>query len=158
MDLVFKRLMFILLLVAGFTSCTQADLYERLKNVPGGEWKAGEKLSFSLLVEDTTIGYNLFASVRHTNLYPYRNIWLRMGLQMPGADTTTYQDFELPLADNEKWLGTGLNDVYDRRVRLFGAPQRFSKTGTVIFTLQHIMRDDPLPGILQSGIRLEPAR
>jgi len=158
MDLVLKRLIFILLLVSGLTSCTQADLYERLKNVPGGEWNAGEKLSFSLLVEDTTIGYNLFASIRHTNLYPYRNIWIRMGLQMPGTDTTTYQDFELPLADNEKWLGTGLNDVYDRRVRLFGTPQRFSKTGTVIFTLQHIMRDDPLPGILQAGIRLEPAR
>lgn len=76
---------------------------------------------------------------------------------MPGSDSVTYQDFELPLADTEKWLGSGLNDVYDRRVRLFGVPQRFTAKGTVIFTLQHIMRDDPLTGVLQAGIRLEPA-
>lgn len=158
MELVMKRLLFLWLMVAGLYSCKQADLYERLKNVPGGEWKAGEKLYFSLLVQDTTVGYNLSASIRHTNLYPYRNIWIRMGLQMPGTDSITYQDFELPLADNEKWLGSGLNDVYDRRVRLFGTPQRFNRLGTVVFTLQHIMRDDPLPGILQAGIRIEPDR
>jgi gliding motility-associated lipoprotein GldH len=153
-----KRLMFILLIVAGLTSCKQVELYERLKNVPGGNWKAGEKLSFPLTIKDTTIGYNLFVSIRHSNVYPYRNIWVRMGLQMPGQDSVSYQDFELPLADNEKWLGSGLNDIYDRRVRLFGQPQRFSKTGTVNFTLQHIMRDDPLPGVLQAGIRIEPVR
>jgi gliding motility-associated lipoprotein GldH len=153
-----KRLVFFLLILAGFGSCKQAGLYERLKNVPNGEWKAGEKLSFSILVQDTTVEYNLYTSIRHTNLYPYRNIWVRMGLQMPGTDSATYQDFELPLADGEKWLGTGLNDVYDRRVRLFGKPQRFTKPGTVIFTLQHIMRDDLLPGVLQAGIRIEPAK
>jgi gliding motility-associated lipoprotein GldH len=153
-----KRLFLFLLVLAGLGSCKHADLYERLKNVPGGEWKAGEKLSFSLQVKDTTVEYNLYASIRHTNLYPYRNIWIRVGLQMPGADTTTFQDFELPLADNEKWLGTGLNDVYDRRVHLFGRPQHFNRQGTVVFTLQHIMRNDPLPGILQAGIRIEPVK
>ncbi len=151
-------LMVMVLCIAGLISCKQADLYERLKNVPGGAWKAGEKLSFSLTVQDTAVRYNIYASIRHTNLYPYRNIWIRMGLQMPGADSATYQDFELPLADNEKWLGTGLNDVYDRRVRLFGVPQQFNKKGNITFTLQHIMRDDPLPGVLQAGIRIEPVK
>lgn len=142
----------------GFFSCKQTGLYERLQNIPGAEWKSGEKLSFPLEVKDTGAGYNFYTTIRHTNLYPYRNIWIRLGLKMPGADTVTYQDFELPLADNEKWLGTGLNDVYDRRVRLFGVPQHFSKAGTVVFTLQQIMRDDPLPGVLQAGIRIEPVQ
>jgi gliding motility-associated lipoprotein GldH len=150
------RILFCMALLTGFESCRQKGLYERLQNVPGGEWQAGEKLSYSLEVEDTTAGYNFFVSIRHTNLYPYRNIWIRLGLTMPGADSATFQVFELPLADNEKWLGTGMNDVFDRRVKLFAEPQHFSRPGKVVFTLQHIMRDDPLPGVLQAGMRIEP--
>jgi gliding motility-associated lipoprotein GldH len=75
---------------------------------------------------------------------------------MPGSDSMTMQDFNIPLANNEQWLGAGMNDVYERRVRLFGNPVRFPATGTVQFTLNHIMREDPLPGILQAGIRIEP--
>lgn len=150
-----------IVLVAVFTgllSCKQAGLYEQLHNIPGGDWKSGDKLSFSLTVKDTAAGYNFFATIRHTNMYPYRNIWVRLGLKMPGSDSATFQDFELPLADNEKWLGAGMNDVYERRVKLFGLPQHFSKAGMVEFTLQQIMRDDPLPGVLQAGMRIEPAQ
>lgn len=156
MRLLLLRIILISGIITCLFSCRQAGLYERLHNIPQGEWKSGDKVSFSLEVSDTVSAYNFYATIRHTNLYPYRNIWIRVGLTMPGADSATFQDFELPLADNEKWLGTGLNDVYDRRVKLFGFPQHFSKKGTVIFTLQQIMRDDPLPGVLQAGIRIEP--
>jgi hypothetical protein len=49
-----------------------------------------------------------------------------------------------------------MNDVYERRVRLFGQAVRFGRSGQALFTLQHIMREDPLPGVLQAGIRIEP--
>jgi gliding motility-associated lipoprotein GldH len=137
-------------------SCKEVDLYERLKNIPGGSWQSDEKLAFSLEIKDSTREYFIYTTIRHTALYPYRNIWVRLGLQMPGTDSMTTQDFNIPLSNNEQWLGAGINDVYERRVRLFGNPVRFSKTGTVQFTLQQIMRDDPLPGVLQAGIRIEP--
>jgi gliding motility-associated lipoprotein GldH len=146
----------ILLFISLSFSCKEIDLYERLKNIPGGNWQLNEKLSYSLDIKDSTKEYYIYTTIRHTATYPYRNIWVTLGLQMPGSDSMTTQDFNIPLANNEQWLGAGMNDVYERRVRLFGNPVRFPASGTVQFTLNHIMREDPLPGILQAGIRIEP--
>jgi gliding motility-associated lipoprotein GldH len=138
-------------------SCREVQLYERQKNIPGGEWKLDDKLMFSVNVPDSAKDYYIYATLRHTALYPYRNIWLRMGLQMPGSDSISYQNFNIPLANNEQWLGVGMNDVYERRVRLFGQPVKFSNKGDAVFSLQHIMRESELSGVLQAGIRIEPA-
>jgi gliding motility-associated lipoprotein GldH len=140
-----------------FAACKQVVLYERLKNIPGAEWKHGEKMEFLIEIPDTTQSYYLIVTIRHTHEYTYRNVWVKLGLQQPGTDSITYRDFDLPLADNERWLGVGMDDVYERRVRLFAQPLRFASTGKASFTLQQIMRDDPLKHVLQAGIRVEPA-
>ena len=145
-----------LFLIMCNSSCRSVDLFERLRNIPGGIWQQSEQLTYGLDIPVANKDYYIYAIIRHTTKYPYRNIWIRMGLQFPGADTATYQNFNIPLANNERWLGAGMNDVYERRVRLFDQPVRFGKTGRVIFTLQQIMRDDPLEGVLQAGIRIEP--
>lgn len=139
-----------------FVGCTEIELYERQVNVPGANWKQLEKMVFEIEVPDSSKDYYLMASIRHTGAYPYRNIWVRLGLQLPLSDSMSYQDFDIPLAGNESWLGVGMNDVYDRRVRLFQKPVRFPAKGKAVFTLEHIMRDEVLTGILQAGIRIEP--
>ncbi|HSK12010.1 MAG TPA: gliding motility lipoprotein GldH [Phnomibacter sp.] len=154
------KVLSIYLLLAGYlllqSACREIALYERLVNIPGGAWQSDRIVELPIEIADTALDYNIYATIRHTSMYAYRNIWIRMGIRQPNADSTTYQDFELPLATNEQWLGTGMNDVYERRVRLFGVPVRFSQAGQAVFTLQQIMRDDPLPGVLQVGIRIEP--
>lgn len=143
-----------ILILAG---CRQHELFEKLATVPGGKWKQLEKVSFEVNIPDSAKSYFLMATIRHTGMYPYRNIWIRLGLKQPGSDTATYQDFDIPLANSEQWLGTGIGNVYDRRVKLFKKPVQFTRTGTVTFSMEHIMRDAELPGILHTGIRLEPA-
>jgi hypothetical protein len=66
------------------------------------------------------------------------------------------QAFDLPLAASDKWLGVGMDDIFERRVLLLPRPVKFNKTGSIEFTLQQQMRIDPLPHILQAGIRVEP--
>ena len=51
---------------------------------------------------------------------------------------------------------TGMDDVYEHRALLFSRPVRFDRSGSVTFTLQQIMRQNPLPGVMQAGIRVEP--
>lgn len=148
---------FLVLVLVGscIAGCKQVALYERLQNIPKAAWSEDKVPSFSFEITDTITAYNVFVVIRHTNQYPYRNIWLNVGLQQPG-DTARHQHFELQLAATDKWLGTGMDDIYEHRARLFNQPVHFSKSGTVIFTMQHIMRQNPLPGIMQAGIRVEP--
>lgn len=139
------------------SGCRQLELYERLENIPGASWDASHPVSFELNIPDSNADYNLYATFRHTYQYPYRNVWIKLGLKSPGTDSVTYQDFNIPLATNEKWLGVGMNDVYERRVRLFNTPVRFQKAGKTGFTMQQIMRDEHLKGVLQVGLRIEKA-
>jgi len=139
-------------------ACNQPFLYERQSNIPGASWRSLDTLQFKLEIPDDTSSYYLVATIRHTHQYEFRNVWIKLGLKAPGQDSTVFTDFNLPLATTDNWLGTGMDDVYERRVRLFQNPVRFNKKGTVTFTLQQIMREDPLQHILQAGLRLEPVR
>lgn len=145
-----------LLLAVTLFSCRQVALYERLQNIPGAQWQRSFIPDYSFDISDTSRYYRIYVVLRHTNRYPYRNIWLNVGVQNPG-DTLQVQQFELPLAASDKWLGVGMDDVFERRALLLPRPVKFNKPGTVHFTLQHTMRLDPLPELLQAGIRVEPA-
>jgi len=142
-------------LITAFTGCKQLALYERLQNIQQAAWNDQQIPSYTFDITDTTAAYNVYVVIRHTNQYPYRNIWLNVGLQQPG-DTIRHQPFELQLAATDSWLGTGMDDVYEHRASLFRQPVHFNKSGPVTFTLQQIMRQNPLPGVMQAGIRVEP--
>jgi gliding motility-associated lipoprotein GldH len=150
-----RRFIFFVLLVISMASCGKVELFERTQNIKNAEWDDQQVPSLSFEVADTVKAYHIFVVMRHTNEYPFRNIWLNVGLQQPG-DTLKYQQFELPLAAPDKWLGTGMDDIYEHRALLFPNPVHFTKSGTVTFTLQHTMRRNPLPGVMQAGIRVEP--
>ena len=145
---------FAFLMLAG---CTQVDLYERMVNIKNVKWSSTQVPSFQFEIKDTISPYNVYVVIRHTNKYAFRNIWLNVGVQQPG-DSMKKQPFQIQLASAENWLGTGMNDIFEHRESLFKRPVRFTKKGEVTFTVQQIMRQDPLPGIMQAGIRVEPAR
>jgi len=135
-------------------SCRQDELFERLEPIPGGQWKSSFTPSFTFNLADTTAAYNVYVVVRHTNTYAYNNIWLQSGLQLPG-DTLLTQKLDVKLAGSDGWLGTGMDDIFEAHIPVTSRPKRFPRSGPVTFTLKQIMRQDPLPGILQVGMRVE---
>jgi len=141
-------------LVFSLGACKQVDLYERLENVPKSEWQSSFQPSFTFNISDTISLYDVFITIRHTNNYAYNNIWLEPTLQLPG-DSATTQQTELHLANNDGWIGTGMDDIFETRAKVTATPQHFKRSGPVTIKLKQIMRVDPLPGILQVGVRVE---
>jgi gliding motility-associated lipoprotein GldH len=147
-------------------SCTTIDLYEKVEPVPGHQWRSSYKPQFTFEIKDTTVPYQAFVILRHNNKYRYNNIWINLLAKAP-ADTLRKLSLEMPLANKEGWLGTGMDDVFEHRVRIGGEIEKlgfvrmgpdgfyFSKPGTYIFMLEQIMRDDPLPDVMNVGLRLE---
>lgn len=141
--------------------CRPIDLYERTVNIPGHAWKSNFKPSFSFEITDTTSRYHVSLILRHTDAYPYNNIWLDVQLETP--DSLFSMRTEQRLGSNEQgWLGTGLNDVYEHRILLNPTLEdsgvSFRKPGRYTFELAQVMREDPLPEVLQAGIRVERIR
>lgn len=150
----------ILFLVSSFffvSSCTTTDLYEKTVTIPKLEWKARFKPVFKFEIKDTTAAYQLFVTFRHNDRYGFNNLWINLYTLSPDKAAAKAQ-YELPLATNEKgWLATGMDDIYEHRIALTPLNQdfRFKTAGTYTFTLEHIMREDPLQHVLNVGLRIE---
>jgi len=94
--------------------------------------------------------------VRHSDAYNFNNMWVKATVQQPG-DSARSQRFNLLLATNEKgWMGSAMDDIYEQRV-LIQPQTKFLKPGDYHFTLEQVMREDPLLHVLSMGIRVEKA-
>ena len=138
-------------------SCQTIDLYEKNVPVPKHQWQSSFKPGFEFTIKDTTVAYQLYIVLRHTEKYNWNNMWINMEAQMPGAAKQVFK-LELPLATNDKgWLGTAMDDLYEHRIPLLMDPEKFnfSRAGTYQFSIQHIMREDPLQHVMNVGLRIE---
>ena len=124
--------------------------------IPDHEWSSNFKPSIDVNITDTTSSYTLYVVLRHTDAYRYNNIWINLYTQIPG-ESLRKQRFDLRLAtDDRGWLGSGMDDIFEHRIAI--APIKFPKSGQYQFQLEQIMRDDPLPHIMNAGIRLERSK
>ena len=150
-----KRVFFLLVPCTLFlVSCNTIDLYEKSVTIPGHQWKSSFKPSFDFTIKDTSSTYKLFFILRHNEKYSFNNIYINVYVKGPGQDTAMKIQQDLVLATNEKgWLGTGMDDIYEHRIPL--APEQSLKAGNYTFTIEQIMREDPLENVLNAGLRIE---
>jgi gliding motility-associated lipoprotein GldH len=151
-----SKLLLLFLLPAAL-SCNTIDLYERTVSLPGHAWQSSFKPQFRFNIKDTTSAYQVYIILRHNDRYNYNNIWVNLSIQGPG-DSVRKVPYELPLAArNSGWLGTAMGDVYEHRIALTPQNQRFrfQRAGEYVYTLEQIMREDPLQEVMDVGIRIE---
>ncbi len=140
-----------------FGACTTVDVFEKNVTIPRHEWSNSFKPEIVFEIKDTLSAYNIFAVVRHSDAYRYKNLWMNVYIQSPG-DTLKKQKLDLKLATDDKgWLGSGMDDIYEHRILITGKPVTL-KAGTYRFRLENIMREDPLEHVMNVGIRVEKAR
>lgn len=145
-----------LLITFGFSACLPSNVYEKNYSFKSHEWKSASVIDFPFTITDTMSKYAVYITLRHTDAYPYSNIWLRIKTTSPDNKTVS-QQVELPLAQTSgKWLGRGMDEIYEHKISLTGEGSSvFNLQGQYVISLEHIMRENPLPQILNIGIRLE---
>ena len=139
------------------SSCHTIDLYEKVVAIPGHSWHSNFKPKFVFTIKDTTSNYQLYIILRHNEKYNYNNIWLNLYAES-AADSIQKFMLELPLASREKgWLGIAMDDLYEHRIALTLDPQKFNfkRSGQYSFTIEQVMREDPLQNVMDVGLRLE---
>ena len=139
--------------------CTQLALYERSVPLPQQQWKSDYIPVFDFTISDTSAFYNVALVFRHHDRYRYNNIWLRVSITDPQAKTRSF-DTDLLLGTNESgWLGTGMDDIYEHRIslqkELLEKGVSFRQAGNYRFSIEQLMREDPLQEVMNIGIRVE---
>jgi gliding motility-associated lipoprotein GldH len=140
-----------------FIGCKVKPEFEKSKVIPAGKWNNNVVAKGDLTITNTNAFYNLFVVIRHTDAYSYNNIWLQV-LFANGKNKVIDQKVEMPLAnDANGWFGVGMNDIWECRHKINTNPIKFTEPGEYNFSVQQIMRDNPLLNVVSAGFRVEVA-
>ena len=145
----------ILIIAATLSGCDQNYVFEKNVALKERQWEHNEPIQFTVEIDDTTAVYDLALNVRHTDAYPYTNLWVEITTEYPSGQTGTREE-QVILGNNTRqvWLGDCMGDICDRQGKIVEGV-RFSEEGEYKFTVQHIMRTDPLDHVMAVGMRLE---
>lgn len=143
-----------------FFSCNPTvGVFEKNVSIPNHEWSSQFRPEIQFEVTDTSALYNIYVVVRHKDEYRFNNLWLNIYTIAPGDSSARKQSLDLRLANDEKgWLGSGMDDIYEQRILVTRQPAQLARPGVYKFRLENIMREDPLTGIMNAGIRVEKVR
>jgi gliding motility-associated lipoprotein GldH len=139
-------------------SCMTSPYYQKHYSIPDNEWDYDYKPVFRFEVKDTGVYYTMYFIIRHTEAYPYSNLWLRVNTQQPGDSVAATTRIEIPLATPAgQWLGRGMGSIWEQRMAITDIQdaQVLGKPGIYEFSLEQDMRVNPLPEVLQVGLRVE---
>ena len=145
-----KRLLPILLIACAalFSSCRKDIVYSQFISIPSGQWHLDSVARFEIPVTDTTASYRTILYIRHTERYPYQNMWVFV------KDSLHSDTIEFFMADDRgRWLGDQHHGFIEMPV-LIEENRHLTDTGTYTIEIQHAMRDTLLRGITDIGLEV----
>jgi gliding motility-associated lipoprotein GldH len=145
-----------------FVACETEVVYNQSKPIDGGLWESKNRVSNSFEVDDTLSSHNFFINLRNTTNFQYNNIFLFVHTTFPNGKKST-DTVECVLTDRAgRWLGSGNGFIKDNSVItnkiLYNYQKKFPIKGTYKIELEQAMREDPLPEIIDVGIRIEKVK
>ena len=148
-----KRRNFILLMLATLmlSSCEKV-IFSANQPIKTAGWHKDSIATFQWEITDTQIvDCDMLLFLRHTQSYPYQNIWLFLDYYYPFSDTCVRDTIEFYLADDRGvWLGNGFGNMKEMPVLL---QSNFTPAlGIYKISIQQAMRDTVLRGISDIGI------
>lgn len=146
----------VLLIGMMMSSCSDNALVDKNVAIEGRQWDYEYKPGIEVEVTDAQQRYDLFLNLRHTNNYPYSNIFVLLHQRHPnGTRDTTRVEIRLAEPDG-RWLGSGSGSLFSHQ-QLVRGNYTFPDTGRYVFSFEQNMRENPLPEITDVGIRISPA-
>lgn len=146
----------IFLSVVCLTACDSSVVFEKNIKLDDNRWYIDNVIKLETEIKDTVSPMNLYINVRNAGGYQFSNLFIFLTTTTP-ENTKSRDTLELVLADESgKWQGDGMGDIWDNRI-LFKKNFIFPLAGKYTFELEQAMRVDPLPQIMDAGIRIEKA-
>jgi gliding motility-associated lipoprotein GldH len=141
-----------------FFSCDKKRVFDEYKSV-GTAWHKDSIVTFNLPELDSTKRYNLFVTLRDNNNYPFNNLFLIVGIEMPNGFTKV-DTLEYQMANPDgSLMGDGFSDIKENKL-FFKEKVRFR--GKYKVNIKQAVRENgkvpgvtALEGITEVGFRIE---
>lgn len=141
-----------------FFSCDKKRVFDEYKSV-GTAWHKDSIVTFDLPELDSTKRYNLFVTLRDNNNYPFNNLFLIVGIEMPNGFTKV-DTLEYQMANPDgSLMGDGFSDIKENKL-FYKEKVRFR--GKYKVNIKQAVRENgkvpgvtALEGITEVGFRIE---
>ena len=148
----------LILVVILFFSCDKKRVFDEYKSV-GSAWHKDSIVTFNLPELDSTKRYNLFVTLRDNNNYPFNNLFLIVGIEMPNGFTKV-DTLEYQMANPDgSLMGDGFSDIKENKL-FYKENVRFR--GKYKVNIKQAVRENgkvpgvtALEGITEVGFRIE---
>ena len=152
-----NRALLVLILIL-FFSCDKKRVFDEYKSV-GTAWHKDSVVTFDLPELDSTKHYNLFVTLRDNNNYPFNNLFLIVGIEMPNGFTKV-DTLEYKMANPDgSLMGDGFSDIKENKL-FYKEKVRFR--GKYKVNIKQAVRENgkvpgvtALEGITEVGFRIE---
>ena len=145
-----------ILSIFALTACSDQTILDENSALNNKSWANKQETKFAVAIKDNSVPYHLYLNMRNSIKYPFSNISILVYQQNPSSKKHTYR-VSFRVADREGlWLGKGVGNIFSHQVR-FLKNYHFPDTGTYTFRIEHNMTLDPLPGVSDIGLRIQPA-
>ena len=134
------------------SSCTENNLVDTNEAITENSWTYAKSAKASFEIKDVNKAYNIYFKLRHTADYRYANLFVLAHLKGNGLNRNTRYEFKLAHSDGA-WLGKGSGDIFSNNFTLL-SNYRFAKPGKYEIEVEQNMRDNPLIGISDVGIKV----
>lgn len=146
----------IITIIAVF-SCIDKYQFAENKTIKNEKWGSNLILRFEYENTDTLQAKDVIINLRHSNEYPYSNIYFFITTLAPNG-LRVKDTIEYILADNSgKWIGSGIGNIHNLQL-VYKRNVRFSQQGKYIFYIQHGMRETFLEGVTDIGILIKKSK
>ena len=137
-----------------FSACEKSRVFDKNISLEKEGWFYGEKQNFEVSILDTNTTYNLYINVRHTDEYPYNNLWVNMTTVFPDSTVQENKVSVVLSESNGEWIGTCVDGICYNSV-LVQSNFLLNQKGKYTISLEQDMRMNPLPFVLSIGVKLE---
>jgi gliding motility-associated lipoprotein GldH len=133
-------------------SCSHSEIFFEYHSFGKDGWDRNNAAVYHINIDNTTDLFDVSLEIRNNNDYPFRNIWLFVDFQTPGGNVRT-DTVGMDLADvYGKWHGKGIS-LYSLTVP-YETSVRFLQKGTYTYSVRQGMRENPLKGISDIGLKI----
>lgn len=133
-------------------SCQGDIVYTAFNTLPHVGWEVDSNLCYQPIITDSTADYQMLLTIRHTDAYPYQNLWLFVDVQKDSIHITR-DTIECNMANERgEWLGGGLS--IRELPLLYHNNYRFDNSGAYQISITQGMRNDTLIGITEVGVKI----
>ena len=136
-----------LLLIA----CQQNVVFTAYESLPADGWNMDSVVVFHPTIEDSIGNYQMLISIRHTDRYPYQNMWMFVDVKQDSVQLRR-DTIEVQLAyARGEWYGKGLSEYTLPVIYLENIPLL---QGEYTIGIQQGMREESLRGVSNVGLKL----